>query len=251
MKFQASKIAFLTIALGAVFTFFAFQKEKNTTQNTDNRGVAILQLFTSESCSSCPPADDILRDYANKDNVFALSYHVTYWNRLGWTDPFSQKKFDDKQYAYGEKFRLSSVYTPQVVVNGGKETVGSKENQVANLVKTALSTPVKTTISLEKSLKNNDISINYTLSGKIPQDAILTFALVERNLATAVKRGENEGRTLHHDNVVRLEQSQKATEKGSVSFEIAPTWKKENCAVIAFVQEANLGQVTGAAKIGF
>ena len=192
-----------------------------------------------------------MRDYANKDNIFALSYHVTYWNRLGWADPFSQKKFDDKQSAYSEKFHLSGVYTPQVIVNGAKETVGSKESQVSNLVKNALSTSVKTSILLEKNIKNNEISINFTLSGKIPKGAILTFALVERNLSTAVKRGENGGRTLHHDNVVRLEKSQEAAEKGNISFEIAPTWKKENCAVIAFVQEANLGQVTGATKIGF
>ena len=192
-----------------------------------------------------------MRKYANQDNIFALSYHVTYWNRLGWADPFSQKQFDNLQYSYGENFRLSSVYTPQIVVNGTSEAVGSGQNKIANIINTALAKVAKNSILLEKSIKNNNITFKFNIKGDINKNAILNFELIESNLSTKVKRGENEGRTLLHDNVVRSEKTQKATEKGEITFEIDPTWKKENCAIIVFIQDSNLGQITGASKLVF
>lgn len=251
MKYQGLKFISISFSIATIVFLFGFKNEKNNSQITDNQGIAVLQLFTSEGCSSCPPADDILRKYANQDNIFALSYHVTYWNRLGWADLFSQKQFDNLQYSYGENFRLSSVYTPQIVVNGNSEAVGSSENKIANIVNTALAKAAKNTILLEKSIKNNEITFKFNIKGDISKNAILNFELIESNLSTKVKRGENEGKTLLHDNVVRSEKTLKATEKGEITFEIDPTWKKENCAIIVFIQDSNLGQINGASKLVF
>ena len=251
MKNQRSKFYIFSIFVVTIIFLFGFKKEKNEFQHSDNQSVVVLQLFTSEGCSSCPAADELLREYANRDNIFALSYHVTYWNRLGWADPFSQRQFDNLQYSYGENFRLSSVYTPQIIVNGNSEAVGSSENKIANLINTSLSKPAKNSILLDKSIKNNEITIKYSIKEIISKNAILNFELVEKNLSTKVKRGENEGRTLQHYNVVRSEKTQKANEKGEITFELDSTWKKENCAVIVFLQDSKLGQITGASKVDF
>ena len=218
-------------AMMALITFFAFNRSTNVVEKTTNilrvenpqngsptaskslaKGIAVLELFTSEGCSSCPPADDVLRDLAQDSNVVALSFHVTYWNRLGWKDSFSQKIFDERQYAYGEKFQANGVYTPQAVINGTAEMVGSKKAQVAQAVKNALEIPSKVQILLKKRVENGDISVKYKLVGNVPKDAVLQFALVESAFSTRVKNGENGGRTLKHDNVVRDFEARKASD---------------------------------------
>jgi hypothetical protein len=265
MKYFKSFLVPMIVATLGLVTLFAFNHstnriEKTTNDNTsetnqkplttDIKGTAVLELFTSEGCSSCPPADDVLRDLAKDSNVIALSFHVTYWNRLGWTDSFSQKIFDERQYAYGTKFHADGVYTPQAVINGGVDMVGSKRTQVAQAVKNALETPSKMRISLTKSVKEDEIAVKYTLSGDVPKDAVLQFALVESAFATKVKRGENQGRTLKHDDVVRDFESRKASDtEGSLSFFPLSGWQVKNCKVVAFVQEKGLGKILGAAKL--
>jgi hypothetical protein len=264
MKYFKSFLVPIALTMLGLTALFAFNHSTNSMGKTTNenafkmaenplstheKGTAVLELFTSEGCSSCPPADDVLRDLAKDSNVIALSFHVTYWNRLGWTDSFSQKTFDERQYAYGSKFHADGVYTPQAVINGNVEMVGSKRTQVAEAVKNALETPSKVRISLKKSVKSDEIEVKYTLSGEVPKDAVLQFALVESAFATKVKRGENGGRTLKHDNVVRDFESRKASDtEGSLSFFPLSGWQVKNCTVVAFVQEKGLGKILGAAK---
>jgi hypothetical protein len=265
MKYLKSFLVPITAALFTIIALFAFNRSTKTVEKTTNgdrlnaptnapkaaeTGFAVLELFTSEGCSSCPPADDVLRDLAKDANVMALSFHVTYWNRLGWTDSFSQKIFDERQYAYGEKFRANGVYTPQTVINGSVEMVGSKKTQVAQAVKSALATAATVKIDLQKVEKGEgDINIKYTLSGDVPKGAVLQFALVESAFATKVKRGENEGRTLRHDNVVRDFEARKASDtEGVIAFFPLSAWQLKNCSVVAFVQERGLGRILGAAK---
>lgn len=265
MKHFQKTLVPLAAVMMILTALFAFNHSTNAVEKTTNiygvetplktvnsleKGFAVLELYTSEGCSSCPPADDVLRDLAKDSNVMALSFHVTYWNRLGWTDSFSQKIFDERQYAYGEKFKANGVYTPQIVINGNTEMVGSRKNQVTQAVKKALEMPSKVQISLEIALKNGDIAVKYTLKGDVPKDAILQFALVESAFATQVKRGENEGRILKHDNVVRDFETRKASNtEGSFSFFPLSGWQLKNCTIVAFVQEKKLGQIIGAAKV--
>jgi hypothetical protein len=264
--------SFLVPSLAAMFVLIAlsaFNRSTNNVEKTTNdtpiiplskntvgvaKGVAVLELYTSEGCSSCPPADDVLRELAKDSNVMALSFHVTYWNRLGWKDSFSQKIFDERQYAYGEKFRANGVYTPQTVINGNEEMVGSKRSQVAQAVKKAVETPAQAQIALTKTMKDGDIEVHYTLTGDVPKDAVLQFALVESGFATKVKRGENNGQTLKHDNVVRDFETRKMASggkntEGVVSFFPLSGWQVKNCSIVAFVQEKGLGKILGAAKI--
>ena len=262
--FQSILVPSLVATFGLI-TLLAFIRSTNDDKKTTNdvsfrplsktavggtKGIAVLELFTSEGCSSCPPADDVLRDLARDSNVVALSFHVTYWNRLGWKDSFSQKVFDERQYAYGEKFRANGVYTPQVVINGTTEMVGSKRSQVTQTVKKAIETPAQVAILLTKTMKEGDIEIHYTLTGDVPKDALLQFALVESGFSTKVKHGENGGQTLKHDNVVRDFETRKVSNtEGVVSFFPLSGWLVKNCSVVAFVQEKGLGRIVGAAKM--
>jgi hypothetical protein len=275
MKYFKTSLVPVAAAMLIVFTLFAFNGSTNRVGKTTNadaanllenvrlptdKGVAVLELYTSEGCSSCPPADDVLRDLAKDSNVVALSFHVTYWNRLGWKDSFSQKIFDERQYRYAEKFKENGVYTPQAVINGETGMVGSKRGDVSKAVKLALETSAIVKIVLKTTVKVDEIQVNYTLSGEVPKDAVVQFALLESGFATKVKRGENNGQTLKHDNVVRDFEARKAFPpknrdaestsytEGSLSFFPLSGWSVANCSVVAFVQERGLGKIVGAAK---
>lgn len=214
-------------------------------------GFAVVELFTSEGCSSCPPADDILRGLAERENVMALSFHVTYWNRLGWTDPFSQTLFDERQYNYGAHFHLNSVYTPQMVINGATEMVGSRATEIdKELAKASAETP-DYKIELSKNIVDKKLTVHYKIN-KTLENKVLNMAFVERNIATKVLRGENGGRTLKHDNVVRLFKTLKigSDREGGTDFILQDDFKIKDCSVIAYLQDAKTLKIVAASKMG-
>jgi hypothetical protein len=212
-------------------------------------GFTVVELFTSEGCSSCPAADEILRGLAAQDKVFPLSFHVTYWNRLGWRDPFSQAEFDERQYDYGAHFKLNSIYTPQVVINGNAELVGSRRVQVEKTINAALSQNPDYHLDLSQKTEGKTLIVSYKIDKK-PLDCVLNIAFVERNLEVKVPRGENEGRTLKHDNVVRIFKTLKigTDTEGATSLLIADDIKVKDCAVIAYLQEEKTRKVVGAVR---
>ncbi len=239
--------------------FFGFYKKNNVVQPVQSLNsmkdpeyppFAVLELFTSEGCSSCPPADEILRGVAIQDNVFALSFHVTYWNKLGWKDAFSQKMFDERQYAYGRLMQSNGVYTPQLVVNGSEEFVGSRKSQTEKSVEKALSQKAEASIVLNKTLENNTLKAHYKLGGNF-KNTVLNIALVERNIETKVLRGENGGRVLKHDNVVRDFQTLKvdAVVEGTVSLNIPSDFKQKDGVVIAYLQNKDTWKIVAANKL--
>jgi hypothetical protein len=170
----------------------------------------LVELFTSEGCSSCPPADALLRELQGRDTgqgerIVALSEHVTYWNRLGWTDPYSQEKFTGRQQEYGQRFHLESVYTPQVIVNGAHEVLGSDRGAILRAVDAeGKASPVAVELlSVERD--GGAISFSYRVreDGKTPSAAV--FAVVSEDAVSSdVARGENSGRTLTHVAVARV-----------------------------------------------
>ena len=239
--------------------FFGFYKKNNVIQPVQSINsmqdplyspFAVLELFTSEGCSSCPPADEILRGVANQDNVFALSFHVTYWNKLGWKDAFSQKMFDERQYAYGRLLQSNGVYTPQLVVNGSEEFVGSRKSQTEKSIEKALTQTVEAGIILNKTFENNTLKAHYKLVGNF-KNTVLNIALVERNIETKVLKGENEGRTLKHDNVVREFQTIQinATGEGTISLNLPSDFKQKDCKIIAYLQNKDTWKIVAATEI--
>lgn len=174
------------------------------------RTPVVVELFTSEGCSSCPPADALLSKLAADQDVagaevIVLGFHVTYWDRLGWKDPFSLPLATDRQRQYSRVFGEDHVYTPQVVVDGREEMVGSDGDAIRNAVARLAKGP-HTRISLEPHYDERGVSariVVLTLPAGIKESLDLLFFVTEGQLSSQVKRGENANRLLKHDAVVR------------------------------------------------
>jgi len=159
----------------------------------------VIELFTSEGCSSCPAAEQYAEELAKDTNIIVLSYHVDYWNRLGWVDSFSNHLFSQKQYQYAKLFHLSSVYTPQAVINGKAEAVGSNRKLISQLLQ-ATEGFDRVISTVQISSNANTISV---IANTNKQNISLEFLLVQKEATTHVLAGENDGSTLHHINIVR------------------------------------------------
>ncbi len=208
--------------------------------------VAVLELFTSEGCSSCPPADRLLPELRKLDsNVIPLSFHVDYWNRLGWKDPFSKSAFSDRQRHYGQLFRLESIYTPQLVINGKYEVLGSSRSDADAAIKKALLEKSTVKIHLDDiKWEGDNIKIICRVEGDIQRVELLA-ALVQKHATTHVKAGENDGATLSHINIVRSFEKQPATEKTKFSLKSTGNPEEKNWQLIIYAQQKD-GKIVGA-----
>ena len=174
----------------------------------DNARVPVLvELFTSEGCSDCPPADKLLEELDTKQFVpgaqaIVLSEHVTYWNRQGWTDPFSMPEVDDRQKEYGDRFHLDSVYTPQAVVDGTAQMVGNNGPELTRAVEAAAK-PAKEPLTIADPRWENGAAV-FSVKGATDSKTRLVAVLAADATTSEVARGENAGRTLHHVAVVRV-----------------------------------------------
>jgi hypothetical protein len=217
----------------------------------------LVELFTSEGCSSCPPADVLLEklDRAQpvpEAEILVLSEHVDYWNSLGWKDPFSSHEFSSRQEAYGRRFRLDGVYTPQMVVDGSSEFVGSdSRHALAVIGQAARVEKVQMRILRIQPTAASPANLRVEVSpGHSSGDVYL--AVAENRASSQVLRGENRGRSLQHVAVVRRIQSignwngRTPFAKDVVAVEAATTTVR----LIAFVQESGEGRVVAATMLG-
>ena len=220
----------------------------------NDTGFAVIELFTSEGCSSCPPADALVariqKEYAGRP-VYLLAYHVDYWNYLGWKDVFSAPPFSDRQKQYAAWLKARSVYTPQVVVNGNKEFVGTNEQALRNSMTTDLQkTPTgKLTIKI-KSQEKAAVNVEYQAIGFAGSNYLL-LAIVQKSASTQVKRGENSGKTLAHVQVVRSFQTVALNNKskGTVAVNLPEDLDQKDAEIIAIVQNNANGEIAAAAKV--
>lgn len=173
-------------------------------------GAIVVELFTSEGCSSCPPADALLQQIDNKRTgdgrrIIAISEHVTYWNHLGWSDPFSDDVYTERQDEYGRRFHLDSVYTPQMVIDGDEQIVGSDHTGLKRaLERKRENSPLAIQIGATDR-RGDGLSVGYSLTGSLPASGVDLVAVVADNEDRSnVARGENTGRVLRHVSVARL-----------------------------------------------
>lgn len=209
----------------------------------------LIELFTSEGCSSCPPADRLLGQIDAEGGAVVLSLHVDYWNYLGWRDPFSARSFSERQANYGERFRRNGVYTPQAVINGSFETVGSEEREVRAALRRSRST--FSGFRGEAQLLNARKLRVHVEREAVGEELELWVAVAQRNATVAVARGENGGKTLHHVAIarsLRMLGRAAAGESGAKEFELAvdPQWGQLR--VVAWWQQPGLGTVRGALR---
>jgi hypothetical protein len=231
--------------------------------NSPSPGAPVLvELFTSEGCSSCPPADALLKKLDQDQpisgaQVIVLSEHVDYWNHLGWSDPYSSKFFSDRQDAYVHHFSLDSAYTPQMVVDGATEFTGSDSRQANQAIEKArdrskisvriLSAAIKTTATLAVHVEADPLS-----GSAAQQSAEVWLAVALNHAESQVSGGENGGRHLSHVAVVQGLSKIGDLNNGKgldreVEVKLNPHTDTKNLRVIAFAQQSGPGLVLGVA----
>jgi hypothetical protein len=223
-----------------------------------------VELFTSEGCSSCPPADRVLLGLDASGGsrsvvpsgveIIALGEHVDYWDQLGWKDRFSSPLFSARQQDYGKAFRLESVYTPQIVVNGQKEVLGSDPRAVRDAINKAAKEPhAEVAISMAP-----EQTVSFRVS-KLPpgsHDADILLAVTENGLVTPVYGGENSGRELRHAAVVRsishlgrLDPKRSGEYSAVAQLNLRPDWNRSNLKLVLFIQDRTTRHILGAASV--
>jgi hypothetical protein len=204
----------------------------------------LVELFSSEGCSSCPPADALLRELDLTDpSALVLEFHVDYWNSLGWRDPFSAAAFSDRQASYARQLTGDDhIYTPQAIVDGRDAFVGSDSHRLRDALARARHQVPKS--QLQITIAGETLDLNAT---GLPAAGDLWVAVTESNLSTSVSRGENAGRMLHHAPVVRWFQPLGTVQMGSWSRKAAlhldPSWRPAHLRVIAVVQDPRTAAV--------
>jgi hypothetical protein len=212
----------------------------------------VVELFTSEGCSSCPPADALLIDLDRQRvpgaEVIALGEHVDYWNQLGWKDRFSSAQFSERQSRYASRFHLESVYTPQIVINGRTEFVGNDTSHAAKAIADAVRPHRVPSIAISAASDSVDVKI----FNAPPQSLDVILAITESDLSTQVGKGENNGRLLRHTAVVRELRKLGTTSEGQFAAQgqvaLSPEWRRQNLRAIVFLQEPSSLEIAGAAQ---
>ncbi len=216
----------------------------------------VVELFTSEGCSSCPPADTVLAGLPEAhDHALILAFHVDYWDYIGWKDPYASAEFTRRQRAYAAKLD-SGTYTPQMIVNGHEQFIGSDKSAAAKAVRQAA--PLGTLAVTAQARKDGEpIRLSVTAPQGTPADAKVYAALTEDHLSSEVKRGENSGRTLKHDGVVRafvdgtFSKPDAAGAASVCTLTLTPPVgvKESNAHIVIFVQDASTLRVLSAAPV--
>jgi hypothetical protein len=263
------RLSCLLLPLTLVFILAAISQGRIPQQTVGAASAAgvrvpvVLELFTSEGCSNCPPADALLAKLEERQpiagvEIIALEEHVDYWDRQGWVDPFSSGQWTQRQQAYAFGFGDHGIYTPELVVNGRSGFVGSNERSAYRAVAGAVAeSRTDISVSLLKSEKNDHQQLKVAV-GKLQgaqQDDIaeIWLAITETALHSAVIGGENSGRDLHHAAVVRwLHKAGTADRDAVPSFtgesglKLDSAWKRANLRLVAFVQEKRSRHILGA-----
>ena len=243
------------LVAGLLFAAFSGVNKPVVTMAGD-KGFAVVELFTSEGCSSCPPADELLarvqNEYSGKA-VYVLAYHVDYWNRLGWKDVFSSADFSKRQSTYAKWLKLSSVYTPQAIVNGRTEFVGSAQGALHNAIRTNLEKAPGAKVALAGlTIVKDKATLKYTIEGEAAK-AALVLALVQKNATSVVKSGENSGRTLSHIQIVNKLQNilLENNKTGEAGIDLPHNFTAQGYEVIALLQNTQTGEITAATRAAF
>jgi len=221
----------------------------------------VVELFTSEGCSSCPPADEVLAELGrqpqkNGAELILLGEHVDYWNYIGWTDRFSSAQFSQRQSNYARDFRLASPYTPQMVIDGRVQFVGNNLDDVRQKIAGEGKQPKPAQVSLKWSGSDQlHVAVQSGSAGK----AKILLAVTEDGLSTAVGSGENGGHTLHHTAVVRQLREFGSTDLGAgkdkfettVDVQRNPAWNVAQLKLAVLVQDPATGRILGAGEIAY
>jgi hypothetical protein len=220
----------------------------------------VLELFTSEGCSSCPPADELLSKIgATSTGVIPLAYHVDYWDSSEWSDPFSSGQWTARQSVYVRAMKLSGAYTPQIVINGRWQCVGSDPGGIKRAIAIARTTPPPGLVTLRATPpRAGSHKLNVSVSAHIVRTAgdkplIVLLVIYENGLVAKIGAGENSGHQIRYDYTVRkivpvfeLSAAAGSALENEFSLDLDPSWKLDHLGAAAFIQDENSLAIDGA-----
>jgi hypothetical protein len=220
--------------------------------------IVLVELFTAEGCSSCPPADKLLEAMIGTQptpgvEIVGMSEHVDYWNALGWKDRFSSAEFTRRQQVYADRLATGNIYTPQMVVDGAAAFVGSDVAAARSAIERAAQAQHGVIRVDLASASDRDVDVMVTIESLPESDRAeqpeVVVAIVEDGLRSDVKRGENAGKVLTHAAVVRSMTALGPASGGSAKtrVKLSPDWNRERLKVVAFVQERRSRRVLATA----
>ncbi len=261
------RIGLLTVFLCALRPAISQENGQTGSASAPNRTPVLVELFTSEGCSSCPPADDFLSRLEHQQpfgsvEIVAMEEHVDYFNHDGWIDPFSSAEWTQRQFSYDAALHAGTPATPQMVVDGQSQFAGGQINDVQNAIREAAQKPrTDVALSWKTSVADGtpqlDVSVGKLVGAGEKDTPEVWLVITESGLHSAVDRGENAGHDLHHASVVRSFQkigvAKAATDSqsftGEVAIKLKASWKRENLRAVAIVQEKRSRRILGAAAI--
>lgn len=212
----------------------------------------VVELFTSQGCSSCPPADALLGELAQRREVVALAFHVDYWDHIGWKDPFGDPLHTARQRAYASRLRLRTIYTPQMVVDGVIQLVGSRRGEVEATIdrRLGLGRAERVSIPIEFGRRSDGPVSIVVPAAAADGPADLLLAAIDREHRTEIRRGENAGRTLADFNVVRSIARVGQWNGAELAVTVRPdTWHRGADDLVILLQAENHGPVWGVARV--
>lgn len=263
------KFAFYLLGFGVLISPLILRStaQSSKTQPPLEAAPVVVELFTSEGCSSCPPADALLAKMETTQpfkgvQIIAIEEHVDYWDQQGWVDPFSSNEWTVRQQVYASTFRQNGPYTPQMVVNGRSGFVGSRADEAIKAVQASGVIP-SVPVTMSSAAGGNPNEPHFALSvGKLPQlsagDSVeVWFAITENGLASQVSGGENAGRNLSHASVLRSLRRVGSADshadgnsfRGDAYLKLKSTWKRENLTAVVIIQEKKSRRILGAAAL--
>lgn len=255
MKGLAALVALVVLLTGHQFAITADHETSPT---------VLVELFTSQGCSSCPPADRLLARLAREGQVdgievIPLAFHVDYWNYIGWQDPFSSEAWSDRQRAYATAMGLDTIYTPQIVLNGSRQIVGAREAEIRQAIRHAVAAS-PAAVDLRVRELTSGKSLRLEVRGSIPdgashQKVLGMLALFQDGLVTPVSRGENAERTLENERVIRelqavfeLTPNEKPATTRTVELPLNSQWPVRDLGVALFLQDPETMEILAAAS---
>jgi hypothetical protein len=255
-------LAGLTAALAGAALIAHPSATQTAASSASAKQPVIVELFTSEGCSSCPPADALLKRLSDSQpidgaNVIALEEHVDYWNQDGWNDPFSSRDFSERQNDYTAQLHVAGPYTPEMIVDGATEFVGNRTSQAEQTIARAAKIS-KATLTLQRvsnpATAQGKAIFNVQIANAPAADSSVEVwvAVTEKDLATDVKKGENAGENLKHADVVRtLHKAQTLKHAGDpvkpLTVDLKDSWKSQNTRVVVFLVDKSTRHIVGAA----
>jgi hypothetical protein len=259
-RFSRTRTIQAALILAAIFTGALVARNQPADPRNQHKVPVVLELFTSEGCSSCPPADQLLESLDEKQpfsgaDLIVLSEHVDYWNSARWTDPYSSKTFSARQSWYAEQFKLDEVYTPQIVIDGEREAVGGNGGKIREAVQAAARSQ-KVTLSISDAVSRAG-QIKFHLSSEnlshIAGPATVYVALAQNKVHSQVAGGENGGRSLTHVAVVRALTKVASLQSGAllskeISVSLPPGAPSSGLRIVALLQNEKTHKIVGATQ---